>query len=71
MDSCHPRHQERNNERDIMFEYYQLVSVMGMLISGNVLHEFSPVDKALVKTQKKINVTWHQEISKAAGHIKD
>lgn len=70
MDGCRPVNTERNNERDIMFEYYQLVSVMEMLISGNVLHEFSVADEALVKIQKKINVARYQEISESAGTIK-
>lgn len=70
MDGCRPVNTERNNERDIMFEYYQLVSVMEMLISGNVLHEFSVADEALVKIQKKINVAQYQEISESAGTIK-
>lgn len=70
MDGCRPVNTERNNERDIMFEYYQLVSVMEMLISGNVLHEFSVADEALVKIQKKINVARYQEISESAGTYK-
>lgn len=64
MDGCRPGSPERNNEHDIMVEYYQLVAV-------NVLHKFSAADKALVKIQKKINVVRHQEISESAGHIKD
>lgn len=62
---------ERNNEHDIMVEYYQLVAVMEMLNNDNVLHKFSAADKALVKIQKKINVVRHQEISESAGYIKD
>lgn len=71
MDGSRPGSPERNNEHDIMVEYYQLVAVMEMLNNDNVLHKFSAADKALVKIQKKINVVRHQEISESTGHIKD
>ena len=44
MDGCRPGSPERNNEHDIMVEYYQLVAVMEMLNNDNVLHKFSAAD---------------------------
>ena len=70
MDGCHPSYPEKTNEHNIMIEYYQLVAVMEMLENDGVLHAFSPADKALAKTTKKINVGRYQEVSKAVGRMK-
>lgn len=70
MDNYHPANPEKTNEHNIMVEYYQLVSVMEMLVNSGVLHDFSPTDKSLVKTTKKINVERYQEVSEAAGRMK-
>lgn len=44
MDGCRPGSPDRNNEHDIMVEYYQLVAVMEMLNNDNVLHMYDDYD---------------------------
>lgn len=48
----------------------QLIAVMEMLENDGVIHAFSPTDKALVKTTKKINVGRYQEVSESIGRMK-
>lgn len=56
VDTCYSLQSELTNEHNIMVEYYQLISVMEMLVNDGVLHTFSPADEALVKASKKLNV---------------
>lgn len=70
MDNCHPAQPEKSNEHEIMVEYYQLVAVMELLNSNNILRSFSIADEELVKASKKLNVERYQRVSKNIGCVK-
>lgn len=69
MSNYHPSEPDRTNEVDIMTEYYQLISVMEMLIMSGVLHDDVPASD--IKNKKRTNVEKYQVVSKQLGLLVD
>lgn len=58
------------NERDIMVEYYHLVTVMEILTERGTLHQLKCDDIARIKNNKRRNVERYQNLSSELGLIK-
>lgn len=69
LDNYHPAEPSMPNAQRILKEYYQLQSVMEMLISAGVLPEFSYTAIAEVKHYKKCNVEKYAQLSQRLGRI--
>ena len=61
----------KDNEYDIMYEYYQLIAVVEMLVDTEVLHEFPPAHKVLIIEAKKSKVLQYQQVSSELGCIEN
>jgi len=68
-DNHHPETLE-TNEYKLMVEYYQLVTMMDMLIGAGIVHELPSEEVTNIKAKKKANVLKYQGISEALGIMK-
>lgn len=68
-DNCNPQTPEKTNASDIMTEYYQLQSVMEMLIGCGLVKEFEQGEIEKIKNDKRKNVSEFFSVKLAAENM--
>ena len=67
--SHHPDKPDKTNETELFTEYYQLQSVMEMIMDSVAFPNMTARDINSIKLQKKCKVIEYAELSKSLGRI--
>ena len=67
----HPDRPDDTNARELLTEYYQLQSVMDMILERGLLGYMSESEIEIIKQRKRYKVSDYAQLSKTIGRIKE